>query len=561
LLRRGALAPGVGVLLVLAMTTVSVAGCGSDDSSGAPYRDLTNTSTVQDTGQLVDVASAVGLDMRHGAFRWGLSGDPVAMMGGGLCWIDVDRDGWLDLFVTNTWAEAEWATWNSGDGVPQTRLFRNDGGTFTDATEEWGAGFAVRGLGCTVADFDRDGFADLYVTTARANLFLRNNSGAGFTDMSEEADLALQGWQAGAAAGDLNGDGLVDLFVAGYADLNRPRTDSDSGFPNTVEARPDLLMFGTGVEDGVPQFGPNVAATLGIEPDGPEYGLDVVFFDADGDGDLDVHVANDTQANRLYRNDLSTDGGFVDIAAATELADEGSGMGVAVGDLDADDRPDLAVTNLAGQGHRLFVSDGAGSEWANRNGELVALGMDQTGWGVAFADLDSDGIRDVVVASGDIPIVADTAPAPVTIFRGALVADDTTDASDFVSWDGLGDLPARNGRGVAPADFDNDGDVDIAIAGIGEPLVLLENRLVQGASLTVDAGSLPAGTVVEFDMDDGHRFTWRATSGGGWLSGADHRPRTGVGASEVKAIRITEPGEEVVELDSPGPQSRVLMLG
>ncbi len=143
-----------------------------------------------ETVQFTDVAEEVGLDFRHGAFRWGTTGDPNAMMGGGLCWIDVDDDGWLDLFVVNTWSEGEWGRWRQEGALPSTRLFRNDRGRFTDVTDDFGAGLEIRGNGCVAADLDHDGFTDLYVTTERENVLLWNEGGDRFVADDGSAGVA-----------------------------------------------------------------------------------------------------------------------------------------------------------------------------------------------------------------------------------------------------------------------------------------------------------------------------------------------------------------------------------
>lgn len=550
---------------VLAAPTTIAALTGGASTSAVHHRTASAVHT-EHTAGLVDVAAARGLDVTHSAFRWDTSGDPVAMMGSGLCWIDVDADGWLDLFVTDTWSDGEWGLWNQAGALPTSRLFRNDGGHFVEITEAWGVDVAARAVGCTVADVDADGDDDLYVTTSRANLLFRND-GDRFTEVGALAGVDLYGWQAGAAFGDLDGDGLLDLVAAGYADLTRPRDDSDSGFPNTVEARPDRVLFGTGVVDGVARFVEVDAAALGVEPDGAEYGLDVALFDADGDGDLDVYVANDTQPNRLYRNDLSTGAGFVDVAPAAGVDDDGSGMGLAVGDLDLDGSLDLAVTNLAGQGHGVFVSDhsSAGAGWEPADGAFATLGDHETGWGTAFVDLDLDGVLDAVVASGDIPVVSDSEPRPVTVFRGEFASVDGDVVHRFVPWTPDGPpLPALHGRGVAPADFDNDGDIDLAIASVGGSLVLLENRLGVGPSLTIDPGRAPAGTTIEIEFGDGEVDRRQVTSGGGWLSSGD--PRVVVPLQVTGADEATGPngatGERVpvrVTIERPGQPPEIVL--
>lgn len=487
--------------------------------------------------QLVDVAAEVGLDVRHSAFRWDVTPDPVAMMGGGVCWIDVDRDGWLDLFVTDTWADGEWGLWNGGGELPTSRLLRNVGGRFEDVSDEWGAAHATRANGCVAADFDGDGFTDLYVTTSRANLLLWNEGGTAFVERGAEAGVDTYGWHTGAAAGDLDGDGLVDLVVAGYADLNRRRTDASTGFPNTFEPIDDVVLLNQGDRTFRP-----VTQGSGIEPDGPEYGLGVVLVDLDVDGDLDVHVANDTQPNRVYLNESSPGAvRLVDVSAASGADDPNSGMGIGTGDLNADGRPDLVVTNLAGQGHASLASsgvDGGAPVFAPDFEEVRSLGLAATGWGASFGDLDLDGDLDLLVASGAIPIESlGSAAEPLVYFCNteAGLVESTADV-------GLGALEERNGRGIALADYDNDGDLDAAVSAIGEPLALLENRGARGNWVSVDAGVPVPGLRVRAELTDGVTIERIAAVGGSWLSSEDPRIHLGLGdADGVELLTVTWP--------------------
>ena len=497
----------------------------------------------------VDVASAIGLDVTHSAFRWDVTMDPVAMMGGGVCWIDVDDDGWLDLFVTDTWSDGEWGLWNATGHLPRTRIFRNDEGTFEEYTDQWNAGFEARANGCTTADFDGDGDTDLYVTSSRENLLLWNEDGDGFVEGAEQAGVDTYGWNTGAAAGDLNGDGLADLVVAGYADLNQRRPDASTGFPNTFEPVADTVYVNRG-PDGAGHVSFE-AVDVGLEPDGPEYGLGVALVDLDADGDLDLTVANDTQPNRVYLDEPTRDAvGFSFIDASTESGadDANSGMGIATGDLNGDSLPDLVVTNLAGQGHASLQSAGIDSDGVPTFSESAdavrAAGLERTGWGASLADLDLDGDLDLLVASGDIPITdLDDSSEPLTYFCGLDDGSGLEDASDDVGLAALGD---RNGRAVALADYDNDGDLDAVVTAIGQPLVLLQNRGTSGQWLTIDPGVPTPDLAVRVELSDGSVVERRTTGGGTWLSAEDPRVHVGMPTGvTIVGVDVTAPSGEV----------------
>src|SRR5919106_5136040 len=172
---------------LFAATAIAVSGCSSD---------VGVTATRRDGFEFVDVAEQVGLDFRHGAFRWDESPDPGVMLGGGLCWIDYDRDGWLDLFVVNSYAEAEAARWDDNGGLPRSALFHNDEGKFVDVSSKSRADVALRGNGCVAADFDLDGYTDLYVTSSRDGALLWNEGDGTFSEGAGEAGVAAFGWYA-----------------------------------------------------------------------------------------------------------------------------------------------------------------------------------------------------------------------------------------------------------------------------------------------------------------------------------------------------------------------------
>lgn len=494
--------------------------------------------------EFVDVAGDVGLDVSHSAFRWEVTMDPVAMMGAGVCWLDVDNDGWLDLFVTDTWSDGEWGRWQERDELPTTRLFRNTGEEFVDATDALGAGIAARGNGCVAADLDGDGFTDLYVTTERQNLLLWNQGGTGFVEGAAAAGVEAYGWTAGVAAGDIDSDGLIDLVVTGYADLNRPVTDAQTGFPNTFEPIADWVFLNRG-ETGRPTFS---AVDAGLEPDGLEYGLGVVLTDFDADGDLDLHVANDTQPNRLYRNEsVPGQPRFVDISADSGADDPNSGMGIATSDVDDDLLPDLVVTNLAGQGHVALRSE-SDAAFSAAFEAVRQVGMEATGWGTSFGDFDNDGDVDLLIASGAIPIVGlDESSEQLTYVsnEGGVFVDATTAV-------GIDALAPRNGRSVAVADYDNDGDLDAVVSAIGQPLMLLQNRLVGGDWLIVDPGSPVPGMRVQVLLESGRTIQRVHHVGSSWLSSEDPRVHIGLGKHDVvSAVWVWAPNGDLLYEGNP----------
>ena len=284
----------------------------------------------------------MGLDFRHGSFRYSVDAtDTVAMMGGGLCWLDYDGDGWLDLFVVNSYSIDDVAKWKEEGDLPRSALFHNEGGTFVDVSRGSGANLAIRGNGCVAADFDLDGGTDLYVTSSTYDALLWNRGGGRFTKGARSAGIDVYGWHAGAAAGDVNGDGLPDLFVAGYTDLNAPVPDAFLGFPEGYQGVRDLLYLNQG-EDAQGHTSFREVGTLAGVDAGAEHGLGVVLTDLDGDGRLDVYVANDLDPNRLYRN-VPWPGGAAadpaglgfrlrDVAELEGVADPHAGMGLAVAD-------------------------------------------------------------------------------------------------------------------------------------------------------------------------------------------------------------------------------------
>ncbi len=504
---------------------------------------------------LADVARHVGLEFRHGAFRFAISNDPVAMMGGGVCWLDYDGDGWLDLYAVNSYSiEVDVARWKEQGGLPRSALFHNVAGRFTDVSRGSGADLDLRGNGCVAADFDGDGRTDLYVSAAGYDALLWNAGGGRFVEGARAAGIDAYGWHTGAAVADVNEDGRPDLFVAGYADLNAPLPEAaGESFPSSYAGVRDRLYLNLGPgASGRARFR-EVAAQAGIELGAVDHGLGASFTDVDGDGRVDLYVANDLDPNRLYLN-VPDDGplGFrlVERGAAAGVGDENAGMGIAAADESGDGRPDLFVTNSHRQLHGAFVSRGAGSAYADARPDLApAFDTTLAGWGASWADLDLDGRLDLALANGAIPVddLADDAE-PVKI-----LAEHGGEAVDVSAGVGLTQGPLVNGRGLAAADYDNDGDLDLAVGTIGGPLVLLRNSGAKGHWLEVGLGTFSPGAKVTAVLPDGRRLVREVQAGTSYLSSEDPRVHFGLGsAARVRALVVRYPdGRETRRSDVP----------
>jgi Na+-translocating ferredoxin:NAD+ oxidoreductase RnfD subunit len=512
---------------------------------------------------LTNVAASVGLGFRHGAFRYGVSTDPAAMMGGGVCWLDYDDDGWLDLFAVNSFSEADRARWESRGGLPRSALFHNVRGRFENVSSGSGADLPVRGNGCVAADFNLDGRTDVYVTTAGYSpetdgydALLWNNGDGTFTEAARAAGINTPGWHAGAAVGDVNGDGWPDLFVSGYTDVNARVPDSSGGFPTNHLGVPDRLYLNEGLDRRGRSTFRDVAKQVGLDAAGRDHGLGAVLADLTGDRRLDLYLANDADPNRLYVNVPWPGGRKADPAGLgfrleergrrEGVADEKAGMGIAAADFSGDGRTDLFVSNSHRQLHGVFGSrsaGGLGPAFTDARADF-ALAFDTrlAGWGASWSDLDLDGDLDLALANGAIPVTSlakDVEPTQVFANPGK-GSRHFADVSRVV---GLLVGPSGIGRGLAAADFDNDGRVDIAVSSIGGRLVLLRNSGPPRRWLEVRLRRFVPGTVVTAVLADGRRLVRSVLAGSSYLSSEDPRVHFGLGAVRtVRSLVVSFPG-------------------
>lgn len=540
-----------------------------DDHSAKPAAAPATTSLATNTDaskgtasfaavHLTDVASKVGLNFRQDAFRYGLTDDPQAMMGGGLCWLDYNNDGWLDLFVVNSYTDNNLPEWEAHGGLPRSALFENEHGKFVNAGKQSGADVQVRGTGCVAADFNGDGYTDLFITTSTDDELLWNNGNGTFTEGARSSGVVSYGWHAGAAVADVNGDGRPDLFVAGYTNMENEITSSMAGFPTNFQGVRDELFLNEGNgKNGRAHFR-EVGIKAGLESAQLSHGLGAVFTDVNGDGRPDLYVANDEDPNYLYLNEPWPGGvkadpeglgfRFVNVAKTEGVADPNAGMGVAAGDYSNDDRTDLFITNSRGQPHAAYMSGAPVSGKPVFTPEMTmfgkALNRRQTvGWGDSWVDLSNDGNLDLIIANGAIPVTnlkKDTEPIQVLENLGGEGKSDAVEnASGIIVQKGL---PKIIGRGLAAADYNNDGRMDIAINSINGPLVLLENTGATGNWLEVALSTFQPDAVVTATLPDGRSLVQELHAGSSYLSSEDPRAHFGLGsATTVSRLTVRFP--------------------
>ena len=507
--------------------------------------------------RFVDVASPAGLAFVHerGATR---EHHLPETMGSGLAWLDYDNDGWMDLYVVQSGPFPP-----SGSAKAQDRLYRNNhDGTFTDVTEKAGLRDTAYGMGATAADYDNDGWVDLLVTNWGGVILYRNNGNGTFTDVTAKVGLqSATGFLTTAAWGDVDGDGRLDLFLARYVDDSKESKlfcgDPESGerqyCPPSMYPGTAPLLYKNG-RDGVFR---DITREAGLG-DAVGKGLGAVFVDVDLDGRLDLYVANDETINFLFHN--LGGGRFEDISVISgtgfdPLGNPQGGMGTDAGDLDGDGRPDLVVANFEAETNEYYHNLGSGVfEDLSISSGFGPPAVNFVGFGLNLIDVENDGDLDAFIANGHT-------------FEKPRRQGTTYAQKMQLMWnDGAGHFQERAcgpaferafvGRGSAVADYDNDGDLDIAVSNSGGPLQLLRNDGTHGNWVGVQligrkSNRQGIGARLVAETPAGKKLTRFVQAGNSYLSSSDPRVLFGLGAEKsIQKLTIYWPSGIVQTLEN-----------
>ncbi len=494
----------------------------------------------------IDVASSVGLDFSyHDASESGFY-QLIESVGGGVACFDYDNDGDIDLLFSGGGELSGKPIEISGRPLG---LFRNDSGTFTNVTQSAALSpLDFYSHGCTVADYDCDGFADLFVAGYHGCVLYQNQQDGTFRNVTEPVGLALHRWGTAAAWADVNNDSWLDLYQVTYAKWEPDHTrkcTNDQGLhdicgPTLFPGDQDILWLGSG--DGKFSDG-TTAAGLVTE----NRGLGVVAIDFDSNKSIDFFVANDVHANQLYEGDgngLFEQVGEISGVAFSATGEREGSMGLDVGDFDRDGLPDLWYANYASQDNSLLIkTDGPG--FVNVTAVVGLLGRSRpwVGFGTTLTDFDSDGWLDIFVVNGHVAYDRLDGPyfQPAQLFRnvaGERLEEVSDEGGSYFS------VP-HAGRGAASVDYNDDGAADLVVVHQNAPVALLQNQKTPAAWVRLKLHGTRSnrdaiGAKVTIHNNDQDVTRW-ICGGSGYLSHFDPRILVALAADTVVEATVTWP--------------------
>jgi len=475
------------------------------------------------------------------------------VFGPGLCVADFDGDGWQDIYFVNGRD-----LYDRGISVSNALYHNNGDGTFTDVTAHAGVPGTGYGLGCVWGDYDNDGFPDLYVTQFGKNVLYHNNGNGTFSDVTDKAGIAgvASGTQfhGGATFFDYDRDGKLDLYVGGYVtlDANSPRycdfVDVRTNCPPSVYKGSAAILYHN---NGNGTF-TDVTSAAGIyQPDGKN--LSVAAVDYDDDGWPDLFVANDGVNAYLYHNEHN--GSFTEVGLLAGMALTGRGktmaaMCMSLGDYDNDGKLDLYISDFQKSSDHIWHNEGKGSfvEVSDEVGITVPT-FNVLSFGGGFFDYDNDGWLDLFVANGHVyPEVEQSAQKTAYKQINSLFHNDAKGKFVEVTKSaGEGFETPYVGRGVAFADFDNDGNVDLVVGNNGDPPLLLHNgggtgnHFVNFKLIGTKSNRDAMGARIRIKVGGVSQIR-EIYGGGSYLSQSDLRANFGLGKStRIETVEVSWP--------------------
>ncbi|MEW6744643.1 MAG: CRTAC1 family protein [Planctomycetota bacterium] len=543
-------------VLVCALLPAVFHACSKEDAGseeGAP-------SPPPTPSPFVNISAQARIDFQHTFCGTGERFMAETNMSG-VGWLDYDRDGWLDLYFVQG-APLPGQPWPE---TPTNRLYRNRGdGTFEDVTAKTGAGDTGVGMGVACADYDSDGWPDIYVCNWGPNRLYHNNGDGTFTDVTEATGVGDPRWSSSALFADFDNDGDLDLFVANYVDF-APERNVRCGYkrgeetvvmychPDVYDGLPSSLYRNNG--DGTFTDVSDACGIRDVNWFSEGKGFAAAPSDLDDDGDIDIFVANDATPNFLFIN--QGDLRFVNEAPIRGVAFDGMGdaescMGADWADYDRDGDFDLFVCNIQRQTNTLYENTGKGAFFEDTT---YAMGLGEpsflmVGFSTFFLDFDNDGDADIFVANGHMIDNIELLEPDASFAQPPHLYENLGDRRGFrlVSEEMGGVFEERYvGRASAPGDFDNDGDLDIALNTMGGPGLLIANNVGEraswiglklrgtksnrdaiGARVTVSAGDLVQIDEVRGSVGIGSFRDLRL------LFGLGSRPRNSMGVDKVE---------------------------
>ena len=494
--------------------------------------------------------------------------------GSGVGLIDYDNDGWLDIYLVNG---STFKAYEGKEEAPRAALFHNNhDGTFTNVAEKAGVTNGRWGFGVAIADYDNDGWPDIFVANYGKNRLYHNNHNGTFTDVAEKAGVVLGGWSAGATFGDYDGDGRLDLFVSGYVhyDMSAPPIPGSSAVafpacqfrginvmcgPRGLKGERDHLFHNNG--DGTFT---DVSEKAGVSDPHAYYGFTSIFVDLNNDGKVDLLVANDSTPNYLYLN--KGDGTFEDVSyesgyALNQDGRETATMGIGVGDWQNTGWVGMVDTDFSDDWKVVYRNEGDAnfSDVSYKVG-VADITIPFVGWGAGLFDFDNDGWKDMFLVNGHVYPNVDTQDWGTTFAERPLFFRNIKGQKfDYVPpVRGSGLAVVVPGRGAAFGDLFNDGKIDVVISVMdGAPVLLkdvkddpnhwVEMKLIGGPKSPRDA----IGTTIYLKAN-GIRQREDVMSGGSYISSNDQRPHFGIGeATTVDEVEIRWPSHVVEKLKLP----------